>query len=149
MKKSKILLVGLVVALMYPACYSVLRLSKYFVRQKFVTFVCPVHIRDKYPDDARPIQDGYTSYSFESERNQIGCGSIQKNHLRFGEAIILPVFRPLGEIEMRIRGFTHSEMLVLMYVAEFERYGSDSNKVYFHRESLVDRIPISRKDQTF
>ena len=149
MNKNRKLLVGVAILLLYPATYSVLRLTKYFVRQQFVTFGCPSHIREKYSDDAGPVKDGHTSYSFESERNQIGCGRIQKDFTRFGEPILLPLFSPLGEAEMRIRGFNDPELQVFKHVAEFERYGSDSNKVYFHRQSLIDQIPISREDQTF
>ena len=79
MKKKRILLVAVTTLLLYSGSYCVLRLSKYFVRQEFITFGCPDRIREKYPDDARPIKDGYTSYSFESKRNQIGCGRIQKD----------------------------------------------------------------------
>ena len=50
---------------------------------------------------------------------------------------------------MRIRGFSDPELLVLKFVAEFERYASDSSKVYFHRQSLIERIPISRREQAF
>ena len=103
MKKKRILLVGIVALLLYPETYCVLRLSKYFVRQQFVTFGCGESIRQKYPDDAGPIQDGPESYSFGSERNQIGCGRIQKTSVRFGESVFLPVFTPLGEMEMHIR----------------------------------------------
>ena len=147
--KKRILLIGVAALLLYSGSYCVLRLVKYFVRQEFVTFGCSDHIREKYPDDAGPIKDGYTSYSFESERNQIGCGRIQKGSSRFGETILVPVFSPLGELEMRVRGFNDSQLRILKYVAGFERYTSESNKVYFHRESLVDEITVGRNDQTF
>ncbi len=149
MKINKILLFGVVAVLLYPTTYCVLRLTKYFVRQQFVTFGCPDHIREKYSDDAKPIKEGYISYSFESERNQIGCCRIQKKYIRFGEPILLPLFSPLREAEMRIRGFNTSRMQIWKGVAEFERYNSASNRVYFHRYSLVDEIVISRNEQKF
>jgi hypothetical protein len=149
MKKKRILLVGIAALLLYPCSYVALRLTKYFVRQQFVTFGCSESIREKHPDDSGPVQDGYTSYSFESDRNQIGCGRIQKDSARFGEPVLLPIFTPLGEMEMSLRGFTDSKLQVLKSVAEFERYDSESNKVYYHRQSLLDEITVARKDQTF
>jgi len=102
-----------------------------------------------YPTDHGPITNGYTSYSFESQRNQIGCGRIQKKSTRFGETFLTPLFSPMGEMEMRIRGFNTAKMQILKSVAEFERYNSSSNRVYFHRQSLVDEIVVSRNEQKF
>jgi hypothetical protein len=149
MKKKQILLVGIGALLLYLGTYCVLRLNKYFVRQQFVTFDCDKSIRQKYPDDAGPLQDGHKSYSFESERNQIGCGQIQKTSVCFAESFLLPIFTPLGEMEMNIRGFNDSKLEVYKSVAEFERYDSKSNKVFYLRQSLVNEISIRRKDQKF
>lgn len=150
MKKAKKYLVCvLAFVFLYTGIYCALRLTKYFVRQEFITFNCSEKIQQKYPGDKGPVTEGYTTYQFESTRNQIGCGRIQKRETRFGENFILPVFYPLRELEMRIRGFNTSTMNVLKYVAEFERYNSNGGKVYFSRGSLVDGFTIDRKEQTF
>ncbi len=104
-------------------------------------------IREKYLDDPGPARDGHISYSFDSDRNQIGCGRIQKDSVRFGETVLLPIYNPLGELEMRIRGFNHSKMRVTKRAAEFERYDSSSNKVYFLQQTAVDKLTVSRNDQ--
>ena len=149
-KKRKILIiVVLALPLVYAGTYCALRLTKYFVRQEFVTFSCNAHIRAKYPDDVGAISEGHTSYEFESERNQIGCGRIQKQTNRLGESVLLPLYHALGELEMRIRGFNKSTMYVRKYVAEFERLDSESNKVYFARPSVSDKFVVSRNEQTF
>jgi hypothetical protein len=150
MKRKRIVIAGMCALLfIYVGSYCVLRLAKYFVRQEFLSEGCSKQIRDRYPDDKGPVRDGYTSYSFASERNQIGCGRIQKNCSKCGENILVPVFRPLGEVEMYVRGFGKVKMEVLKNIAEFERYDSKSNKVYYHRESIMDQFAVSRHDQTF
>jgi hypothetical protein len=50
---------------------------------------------------------------------------------------------------MYVRGFGKVKMEVLKNIAEFERYDSKSNKVYYHRESIMDQFAVSRHDQTF
>jgi hypothetical protein len=148
MEKRK-LIAGVALLMLYFSSYCALRLTKYFVRQEFVTFGCPDRIREKYADDPGPNKDGHISYSFDSERNQIGCGRIQKIEKRFAEVIMLPVFRPVGELEMYIRGFNSPILYVHKIVSEFERYDSDANKVYFPRAVLTEKFPVRRKDQTF
>jgi hypothetical protein len=149
-KRRKIaIIVAIALPLLYAGTYCTLRIKKYFVRQEFLTFNCRESIRTKYPNDAGSIKEGHTSYAFESERNQIGCGRIQKRTSRLGESILLPLYDPLGELEMRIRGFNRSTMYVRKYVEEFERFNSESNKVYFSRQSWADEFVVSRNEQTF
>jgi hypothetical protein len=135
----------------YVASYCALRVTRYFVRQQFLCFSCSPatreRIRRQYPDDTGEIRDGHTSYTCESERSQIGCGRIQDEEDRFGERLLVPLFRPLGELEMHVRGFGTSTLDVYKHVAEFERYDSEQRKVYFMRTSRVDRFEISRRDQ--
>jgi hypothetical protein len=147
-KRYKIaIIVSVALPLLYVGTYCTLRLTKYFVRQEFLTFGCGKAIRLQYPDDAGPIKEGHTSYTFESERNQIGCGRIQKQTTRPGETILLSIHYPLGELEMYIRGFNTSTMHVLKSVAVFERLDSDGDKVYFGNQSTVDEFVVSRKEQ--
>ncbi len=149
--RKKLAVASLAAAAAYIGIYCLLRTTKYFVRQEFICFSCSGsaarYVREKYPDDPGKTREGHTSYGCESERNQIGCGRIQKDTPRLGEHILIPAFRPLGELEMRIRGFDTATMYVYRYVSEFERYNASSNKVYFPRMSLADKFPVSRRDQ--
>ena len=133
----------------YTGSYCSLRLTKYLVHQNFITFMCSKEIQQKFQSDTGPVKDGYTSYEFESNRNQVGCGRIQKSESMFGEDFILPFFYPIAELEMRIRGFNSSTLHVNKYVAEFERYASNGNKVYFHRRTPVKQFTIDRSEQRF
>ena len=150
MKKAKKYLVCvLAFVFLYTGIYCALRLTKYFVRQEFITFNCSEKIQQKYPGDKGPVTEGYTTYQFESTRNQIGCGRIQKRETRFGENFILPFFYPIRELEMRIRGYNSSTLYVNKYVAGFERYTSNGKKVYFHRRTPVKQFTIDRNEQIF
>ncbi len=40
-------------------------------------------------------------------------------------------------------------MTVIKAVAEFERCDSESNKVFFYRQSVVDTFTVSRSEQMF
>ncbi len=149
MKKAKKYIISVLIFIfLYTGSYCLLRLKKYFVRQEFVTFTCSEEIQQKYPSDTGSVVEGHVSYEFESYRNQIGCGRIQKREVRFAETFLRPVFYPISELEMRLRGFNSSTMRVLKYVAELERYTPDGKKVYFPRQSTVDEFTIDRKEQT-
>ena len=146
---KKYLVCALLVIFLYTGHYSILRITKYLVRQEFVTLTCSQEIQQKYTSDTGPVKEGHVSYEFESYRNQIGCGRIQKHEARFGENFILTFFYPLRELEMRIRGFNSSTLNVIKYVSEFERYTSNGNKAYFARSSLVSQFIIDRSEQRF
>lgn len=149
--KKKIAIIVAALLVLYAGAYCSLRLTKYFVRQQFLCFACSADmahiITDQYPDGPGPVRDGHTWYSYDSERNQIGCGRIQKDGRRFGEHLLLPLFWPLAELEMYVRGFGRSTMYIYRNVAEFERYDSEQRKVYYTRTSLIDQFQISRRDQ--
>ena len=147
-KTKKYLAYILAFVFLYTGLYCILRLTKYLVHQEFITFTCSEEIRQQYPSDTGPLKEGYTTYEFESTRNQIGCGRIQKQQTRSAENIILPFFYPLRELEMRVRGFNSSTLNVMKYVSEFERYTTDGRKVYFPRSSLVNQFTIDRNKQT-
>ena len=145
MKRKRIVITGAVLLLfLYIGSYCVLRLTRYLVRQEFLSERCSKQIRDNYPDDRGPVKDGYTWYSFESERNQIGCGRIQKDRVSFGESVLRPAFRPLAEMELQVRGFNRPSMWVHKNVAEFERYDAESNAVYYMRTVSSDQLRMDR-----
>ena len=60
---------------------------------------------------------------------------------------MIPLFRPLAELEMYVRGFGRTTMDVYRNVATFERYDAEQREVYFTRASLIDQLEISRRDQ--
>ena len=80
----------------------------------------------------------------ESERNQIGCGRVQKQGKRFAESALLLLFRPLGEGEMAVRGFNAATISVFDNVDE--PAGSEGT---FTRTTLVTNYTVRRKDQSF
>jgi len=138
-KLERFLLVMAVVIVTYPGAYVVLRLSKYFVRQEFLSFGCSESVMDRLKTEYPAAVQLWT----ESERNQIGCGRIQKDKERFGEFLLLPVFRPLGELEMRVRGFNHSTMSVF---ADYYDSGVSPEGGPPRLELLTD-LAVTREEQ--
>ncbi len=80
----------------------------------------------------------------ESERNQIGCGKIQKQGKMFAESALLPLFRPLGEGEMVVRGFSVATISVFDNVDE-----PAASEGTYTRTTLVTNYTVRRKDQSF
>ena len=121
----------LAVAVVYVSSYALLRISRYFVHQELTTFYPPSSVRREFVDDPFPTQEGNVFYEFFSTRNQIGCGHIQKPSSRLGEFILVPLYMPLAEVEMLLRGYGYAEWYIVKRVAVFERYDDAGEEVYY------------------
>jgi len=139
MKWRKVLLVAASVLAAYGGTYCVLRLTKYFVRQEFACQSCSDSVMERIRREHPTLRH----ISVESQRNQIGCGRIQKDGRRLGEPVLLPLFRPLGELEMRLRGFNHSTMHVQGYVND----GEPGTETYRTPPSFVCEFAVTRAEQ--
>jgi hypothetical protein len=132
---------AVIVLVTYAGTYAVLRLGKYFIRQQFLCLGCSPSMMKRIQRDF-PKPKGLIQVA--SDRNQIGCGKIQKDEKRFGESILLPLFRPLGEVEMRLRGF--NAVMIAVTDGVDEPAGSEGS---FLRETLLTNYPATRRDQSF
>jgi hypothetical protein len=125
----------------YIGLYAVLRLTRYFVRQEYLCISCSPAMMKRIQKD-HPTPRGVLTV--ESERNQIGCGKIQKQGKRFAESALLPLFRPLGEGEMVVRGFSVATISVFDNVDE-----PAASEGTYTRTTLVTNYTVRRKDQSF
>ncbi len=139
MKWRKMLVVAALAIAGYGGTYCVLRLTKYFVRQDFACLSCS----DSVMERIRREHPNMRHISVESQRNQVGCGRIQKDGRRFGEPVLLPLFRPLGELEMRVRGFNHSTLYVQGYVDGAE----PGTGIYHTPPNFVCEFTVTRAEQ--
>lgn len=127
---------GLLVA--YFGSYATLRLTRYFVLQEFYCLSCSDTLMQQIKKDYPAASE----ITVASMRNQIGCGRIQKEGKRIGEAVLVPLFRPLGELEMVIRG--HSQVRISAYNNVTDETGSEGG---YTRTTLLKEYKVTRRDQ--
>ena len=138
MKKRQIVLILAATLAAYVGVYATLRFTRYFVRQEFLCMSCSATLMQQIRKD-HPAARAIT---VESERNQIGCGRIQKGGKRFAESVLLPLILPPGELEMILRGY--SETIVSAFDNVTEDAGSEGP---YTRATLLGEYRVTRRDQ--
>lgn len=135
---QRVVLALLVVVILYPVSYLVLRATGYFVHQEFSCLSCS----DELMDSLKRKYPGADWIEVTSERHQIGRGRIQGPEPGMISRHLLRVFIPLRESEMLLRGY----VVTTMYVVGIARDEPTAEGV-FERRTLLDELLISRNDQ--
>ncbi len=124
---------------LYPASYLALRATRYLIHQDFLCLSVGQEtmtaLKRKFPQA--------NSISVESERHQIGCGRVQKTKRRVGEAFVVPLFRPLSELEMHLRGYSTTAL----WVYDFNPVEVGNGRMDGIPE-LIAEMEITREQQT-